>query len=238
MSSARSARTASRAAASRLASGWSMSRARGVRAMARAMATPLALAAGELGRAAVQQRPPGRAGGRPRPPGRRAGARPAHEREADVVGDGQMWIERVVLEHQRDAPVAGRDVVHVGRRRRGSRRRSASPGPAMSRSTVDFPLPVGPSSTSTSPSATVRLIPSTATTPVGIHLSDLAHLDAGHNPWCTGRRPLLNRYCPSIRPVTATSSERVLGGAERLGRRAHRAGGPSRRRSDAASLSR
>ena len=38
---------------------------------------------------------------------------------------------------------------------------------AMSRRTVVFPHPVGPSSTTTSPSSTVRSMPSTAVTPVG-----------------------------------------------------------------------
>ena len=76
-------------------------------------------------------------------------------------------IERVVLEHHRDVALLRREVVHDAVADADRRRRSRVSSPATSRSTVDLPQPDGPTSTTSSPSATRSETSATARVPSG-----------------------------------------------------------------------
>ena len=78
----------------------------------------------------------------------------------DVLGDRHVWEERVVLEHEADAPVLGRHVDTGAPSRRAPRRRAersrapASPAPLPRAVPSSFPAPEGPTSAKVSrPSA-------------------------------------------------------------------------------------
>ena len=111
----------------------------------------------------------------PRCSSRRATSRPALrfalldplllKREADVVGDGHVRVERVVLEDHRDVALRRRQVVdHAPPIRISPLVISSSP--ATIRSAVVLPQPEGPTRIRNSPSSTSRLRRSTARTSV------------------------------------------------------------------------
>ena len=78
------------------------------------------------------------------------------EAEGDVLAHGHVLEGRVVLEDEADAALARGRGGRVRRRRSGRARRRAARGPAMTRRSVDLPLPLGPSSAVSSPSGTVE----------------------------------------------------------------------------------
>ena len=125
----------------------------------------LLLAARQLGRLAVQQVPDVEHlghGGDPRVDLRR-GPLAQLEREADVLEDGHVRVEGVVLEHHRHPPLVGRhpgDVPVAEEDRPGV----GSSRPATRFSVVLLPQPDGPSSVTNAPSGTSRSRSSTART--------------------------------------------------------------------------
>ena len=126
----------------------------------------LALAAGELARLAASSGAISSIAGRslPSPPDLVARRLPQLEAEGDVVGDGQMRIERIVLEHHGDVPLARRQVVDPRPPIAISPAVDVS-SPAIMRSVVDLPQPDGPTRTTNSPSAMSRSMPWTVCTP-------------------------------------------------------------------------
>ena len=88
------------------------------------------------------------------------------QREAHVVLDVHMRVERVILEDHGDVAVLGMNVVDPPAGDRDIARRSPISSPAIMRSNVDLPQPEGPSSTTKEPSAMSRSMPwMTSTSP-------------------------------------------------------------------------
>ena len=79
------------------------------------------------------------------------------QREADVRGDGEIRVERVVLEHHRDVAVLRRDRSVTSRSPMKIAPASTSSRPASMRSAVVLPEPEGPTSTMNSPSCDVQV---------------------------------------------------------------------------------
>ena len=108
---------------------------------------PLALAAGELRRVALLEARRGRrsrAARRPRASISRLGPLADRQAEGDVVAHGHVLERGVVLEDEADAALLRRhagDVVPADRRPRPE---SGVSSPAMMRSSVDLPEPLGP----------------------------------------------------------------------------------------------
>ena len=84
------------------------------------------------------------------------------QREADVLRDGQVRIERVVLEDHRDVAVLRRRRTVTSRSPMKIAPASTSSRPASMRSAVVLPEPDGPTRTMNSPSSTWRSSASTA----------------------------------------------------------------------------
>jgi hypothetical protein len=83
----------------------------------------------------------------------RHAARRRAQREGQVVEHRQMRIQRILLEHESDVALGRRIARHVAAADPDPR--SGISRPAIRRSVVVLPAPVGPSSTTNSPSATV-----------------------------------------------------------------------------------
>ena len=86
--------------------------------------------------------------------GRPAIARLHTQAERDVFEDRHVPEERVVLEDEPDAPVAGGACRSRPRSRAARCPRPGRSSPAMTRSSVVFPEPDGPSSATSSPAGT------------------------------------------------------------------------------------
>ena len=86
-------------------------------------------------------------------------------RQAHVAADGEVRVEPALLDDVADAPdqVAARGGRDGARRRRAPRRRRASTSPRITRSRVDLPEPLEPSSTWVVPGATSSETSSSAT---------------------------------------------------------------------------
>ena len=145
-----------RSFASRLDSGSSNRKTCGIAHDGAAHGDALALAAGKLARHAVEQRVESEdARGLAHPLRRsRLWATPRiSQREAHVLGDRHVRIERVGLEDHGDVALLRRHVVDHAAVDRISPPVMLS-RPAIMRSSVDFPQPDGPTSTTNSPSFT------------------------------------------------------------------------------------
>ena len=126
----------------------------------------LALAAGELRRRALEERARPSSSRDLLARALRSRARqPRHlEREGDVLAHGHVRVERVALEHHRDVALArgaARSLRWPSMRTSPARGRSR---PATRLSVVDLPQPDGPTSATSSPSATSRSTPRSART--------------------------------------------------------------------------
>ena len=94
----------------------------------------------------------------------RAGARPLgtfriDQPVGDVVTDGHVREERVVLEHRVDVALVGRQLRDVPAVEQDAPDRSAARSPAIIRSVVVLPEPDGPSSEKNSPRPMSRSMP-------------------------------------------------------------------------------
>ena len=164
MMSRSSSDSRSRRSTSRLEKGSSSSSSSGRGRQRARERDALLLAAGELVRVLVERA--GEADER----GELAHARVALGRvaaqpEADVAGDVEVREQRVVLEHHADAALLGRHGI-AGRRARPRRRGGSRPActgsnPAMQRSTVVLPQPLGPSRQPIAPRASEKVSPRT-----------------------------------------------------------------------------
>jgi hypothetical protein len=163
---------------------------------------PLALAAGQVGRLAVEVLGELEQSRRPRTFSSISSSELLQpQREGDVLVDGQVRVERVVLEHHRQVAVAGRLVVDPRSPPMSMSPEVMSSRPTIMRSSVDFPQPDGPTRIMNSPSAMSRLTSFTALEAVAVLLDDVLHLMAAMSDvsFLSGCQPLT---APEVRPAT------------------------------------
>ena len=160
----------------------------------------LALAAGEFARLAIEI---GReVQGRGRRLDLAVDLRPRQaghlQAEGDVVAHAHMRIERVGLEHHRQAALGRRHVDHVAGRRSGSVPPVTSSSPAIRRSSVVLPQPEGPTKTTNEPSSMSRLAPLMMLTGPN-DFCDALQRDLAHDR----RRLRVYLTAPKVRPRTS-----------------------------------
>ena len=134
--------------------------------------------------------------------------------EGDVLEDGHVAEQGVVLEHEADAALAGRQRRSTSSPSKRTAPASGTSSPAMMRSSVVLPEPDGPSSATSSPAGTSRLTSSSAVNAPNA-LARRLDLDAHV-------RPLLG-----LASCSASALDRVASDRER---RAPAASGSTRRR--------
>ena len=146
--------------------GSSSRRMRGSTASARASATRCCWPPESWRGKRSREAPPSCTSGEHAPPRARsspAPRSPGAQPEGHVLVDRHVREQRVVLEDDADVAAAGGQMVDGARRRPGRCPRSGATKPAMIRSSVVLPQPLGPSRATNSPGSMASDTPSTAT---------------------------------------------------------------------------